>query len=119
MKEESFVKARREQTGTNEGGWKPGLGQLLGLFIAVLLLLGSVILGVTTSLGLIFAIPVAVLAVAIAFLVFKGGAAPRLIRAACPHCGATVRFPSHISETGCPSCGQQVVLRGGRLDRAA
>ena len=118
MKEEAYVKARRAETGTNEGGWKPGIGQLLGLVIALLLLIGSIILGITTSLGLLFAIPLGVLALAVAFLIFNGGATPRMIRSACPHCGATVRVPSHISEVGCPACGAQIELREGGLHRA-
>lgn len=118
MKEEDFVKARREQEGADDGGWKPGIGQLLGVVIALILIVGSIILGLTTGIGLVFAVPIAVVGIVIGFLFLKGGARPRMISAPCPYCGTTVVVPSHISEVGCESCGAQVEVRQGRLYRA-
>lgn len=113
MEEDRYVKERREATGTNEGGWSPGVGQLLGLALSVILLVASIVLGVTTGLGIVFAVPVGVVAVALAFLVLRGGSSPDARSVACPYCGARVRAASHIAEVGCPSCGKQVEV-GGR-----
>ena len=115
MEEEGFVKAKRAVEGESERGWKPGGGQMLGLALSLILIVASIILGVTTGVGLMFAVPLAVVAIGLAFLVLRGGAKPRMISAACPQCGAGVSVPSHISETSCPSCGARVELRGGRL----
>lgn len=108
MREEGFVKERRAQTGTNEGGWKPSMAGLLGLALSVVLLVGSIILGVTTGIGLLFAIPLAVLAIGIAVVVLRGRASPESRTLACPACGARVRAASHIAETACPSCGRRI-----------
>src|SRR3712207_2888682 len=111
MREERFVKEHRLQTGTNEGGWKPSTAGLLGLALSALLIVGAIILGVTTGIGLLFAVPVAVLGIGVALVVLRGRASPRMHATACPHCGARVEAASHLSEVGCPSCGRQVSLR--------
>ena len=117
MEEEKFVKDRRQVTGTNEGGWSPGMGQLLGLVLSLILLIASIVLGVTTGLGIIFAVPVGVVALAIAFLVLRGRSSPGTRGVACPHCGARVQVESHIAEVGCPSCGKQIEVGGAGASR--
>ncbi len=117
MEEEKFVKDRRDIRGTNEGGWKPGVGPLLGVVLSLLLLIASIVLGVTTGLGLIFAVPLGLIAIIVGFLFLRGRASPDMIAAACPNCGATVRAPSHISEVACPACGKQVDVRAVGLSR--
>ena len=119
MEEERYVKAKRAAEGEQERGWKPGGGQMLGLGLALILLVASIVLGLTTGVGLIFAVPLAVVAVGLGLMVLRGGARPRMISAACPKCGAGVSVPSHISETSCASCGARVELRGGRLQPGA
>jgi len=117
MEEEKFVKDRRRVTGTNEGGWSPGMGQLLGLVLSLILLIAAIVLGVTTGLGIIFAVPVGVVALAIAFLVLRGRSSPETKGVACPHCGARVPVASHIAEVGCPSCGKQIEVGGAGAAR--
>ncbi len=119
MKEEKFVKDRRAVTGTNEGGWSPGVGGLLGLALSVILLIASIVLGVTTGLGLVFAVPVSVVAVALAFLTLRGRPSPAARTVACPGCGARVRVASHIAEVACTSCGRQIEVGGARSEGGA
>lgn len=108
MREENFVKERRARTGTNEGGWKPSTAGLLGLALSGLLLVTSIVLGVTTGVGLLVAVPLAVLAIGIALVTLRGRASPAMRTLTCPSCGAGVEVASHIAEVSCPSCGTQV-----------
>lgn len=119
MEEEKFVKDRRRVTGTNEGGWSPGMGQLLGLVLSLILLVAAIVLGVTTGLGIIFAVPVGVVAVALAFLVLRGRSSPETKGVACPHCGTSVEVASHIAQVGCPKCGRQIEMDGAGAPRGA
>lgn len=117
MKEEGYVKAKRAAGGADAGGWKPGLGQLLALVVGALLIIAAIILGVTTGMGLIVAVPLVVVALVAALFVFRGGR-KRRAAAACPHCGAQVSVPSHISEFNCPTCGGRMETRESGLLRA-
>jgi ribosomal protein S27AE len=110
VKEEGYVKAKRAAGQTDAGGWKPGVGQLLALALGALLVIAAIILGVTTGVGLIVAVPLVVVALVVALFVFRGGRRRRAA-AACPHCGAQVSVPSHISEFDCPSCGGRMETR--------
>lgn len=118
MKEEAFVKAKRAEGRADEGGWRPGVGQLFGLALGVLLVVLAVILGVTTGIGLIFAVPLGIIGLILAMVVFRGGGRGRQLGAACPHCGATVTAPSHLSEFDCPHCGGRMETRDSGLLRA-
>ncbi|MDQ3805363.1 MAG: hypothetical protein M3416_16225 [Acidobacteriota bacterium] len=117
MKEEGYVKAKRAAGQAEAGGWKPGVGQLLALVLGALLVIAAIILGVTTGMGLILAVPLAIVALVVALFVFRGGRTRRAA-AACPHCGAQVTVPSHISEFDCPSCGGRMETRDSGLWRA-
>ena len=75
----------------------------------------AIILGVTTGLGLVFAVPIGIVGLALALLVFRGGGRPRRVATACPHCGAAVNAPSHISEFDCPNCGGRMETRASGL----
>ena len=114
MKEEGYVKAKRAEGRVDDSGWKPGVGQLLGLVLGALLVIAAIILGVTTSLPFILAVPVGLVGLVLAVLVFRG-AGPRRVTAPCPHCGATVNVPSHISEFDCPNCGRRMETRDSGL----
>jgi ribosomal protein S27AE len=110
MKEEGYVKAKRAEGRMNEGGWSPGIGQLLGLALGVILVIAAIILGVTTGLGIVFAVPIGVVGLVLAMLVFRGGRT-RQVAARCPNCGEAVTVPSHISEFDCPHCGGRMETR--------
>ena len=114
MKEEGYVKARRAEGRVDDGGWKPGVGQLLGLVLGAILVIAAIILGVTTGLPFILTVPLGLVGLVLAFMFFRGGRARRLT-ATCPHCGAAVDAPSHISEFDCPHCGRRMETRESGL----
>lgn len=118
MEEEKIVRNRKETEQTDDTGWKPGLGQLLGIVFILLLLLGAIIAGVSTGMGLVVAVPLVVVAIVAAFLVFRGGATPRSRNSRCPYCGALVTTATHIAEINCPSCNRRVEFRKGVILRA-
>jgi predicted RNA-binding Zn-ribbon protein involved in translation (DUF1610 family) len=115
MEEDRHVKAKREAGAHDDRGWQPGVGQLLGVVLCLVILLAAIILGVTTGMGLIFAIPLGIAALVVGLIMFRGGS--KRLTAPCPHCGAPVRFQSHIAELNCPSCHKRIEVRGGALSR--
>ncbi|HEX7956610.1 MAG TPA: hypothetical protein VF508_06695, partial [Pyrinomonadaceae bacterium] len=77
MEEDRFTKAKRAEGSAGDGGWSPGVGQIVGIALCAILLLAVIILGVTTGIGFVFAIPLVLLVVVVAVLLFRGGA-PRV-----------------------------------------
>jgi predicted RNA-binding Zn-ribbon protein involved in translation (DUF1610 family) len=110
MEEDRFARAKRAEGRQGEGGWRPGVGQLVGLVIGAVLLLAALVLGVTTGIGMLLLVMFAVALVVALLVVGRGG--KETAAGACPHCGAAFNFPSHMSEFNCPSCGKRVESRG-------
>lgn len=121
MEEDRHLRAKRAvevDAAADDAGWKPGVGQLLGLVLALLLIGAAILLGVTTGAGFIIILPVILVALIIAFITVRGSARARQVAGACPHCGARIRTPAHIAELDCESCGKRVELRGKEFVRA-
>ena len=106
MEEDRFVKQRRAAGAAQDAGWSPGMGQILGIVLCVILLLAVIILGVTTGIGLVFAVPLVLLVVVVGILLFRGHT-PRA-ETVCPNCNARVAAPAHIAEFNCPACGSRL-----------
>ena len=118
MEEDRFTRQKRDEGRADGAGWSPGMGQILGIVLCVILLLAVIILGVTTGIGFVFAIPLLLLVVVVGILLFRGGA-PRTATV-CPSCNGRVAVPSHIAEFDCPACGTRLeVGAGGDVRRAA
>ena len=107
MEEDRFTREKRAEAGAGGAGWSPGMGQILGLVLCVILLMAAIVLGVTTGIGLLFAIPLVLLVVVVAgVLLFRGKAARA--ETVCPNCNARVNAPEHIAEFNCPACGTRL-----------
>lgn len=112
MEEDRFVKEKRAAGGAAaDVGWSPGVGQIVGLVLCAILILAVIILGVTTGIGFVFAIPLVLLAVVVAVVLFRGK--PRRAETVCPNCNARVDVPTHIAEFDCPSCGGRLEVGAG------
>ena len=111
MEEDRFTREKRAEAGAGGAGWSPGLGQILGIVLCVILLLAVIILGLTTGIGFVFAVPLVLLVVVVGILLFRGGA-PRA-QTVCPNCNARVNAPSHIAEFNCPACGTRLEVGAG------
>lgn len=109
MEEDRFTRAKRAEGGQGEGGWRPGVGQLLGLVIGAILLLAALVLGVTTGVGMLVLVLLGMVVIVVLLTLVRGGR--KEAAGACPHCGAAFNFPSHLSEFNCPSCGKRVESR--------
>lgn len=107
MEEEDFVKAKRA-TGEGLGrGWSPGVGQLLVLALSLILLVGGIVAGLVG--GIIFTVPLVVLALMIPLITLRGGfGGSKAGRRSCPHCGARLDVAEHIVELDCPRCKRHV-----------
>lgn len=110
MQEERFTREARA-AGRIDAGWSPGLGQLLGIALCVLLMLAVIILGVTTGIGFVFAVPL-VLVVVVAGILLLRGSTPRA-ETVCPNCNARVQAPAHIAEFNCPACATRLEVGAG------
>jgi Flp pilus assembly protein TadB len=110
MEEDRFTRAKRAEETAGEGGWRPGVGQLVGLVIGAILLLAALILGVTTGIGMVVLVLLGLVVIVVLLALMRGGR--KEAAGACPHCGAAFNFPSHMSEFNCPSCGKRVESRG-------
>jgi hypothetical protein len=116
MEEDRFTRAKRAEGRADDGGWSPGVGQIVGVALCVILFLATIILGVTTGIGFVFAIPLVLLAVVVAIVLFRGK--PRSAETVCPNCNARVGVPAHIAEFNCPACGGRLeVGPGGAVGR--
>ncbi len=116
MEEDRLSKQKRAAGDAEDGGWSPGLGQILGVVLCVILLLAVIVLGVTTGIGFVFAVPLVLLIVVVAVLLFRGKT-PRA-ETVCPNCNARVDAPSHIAEYNCPACGTRLEIgEGGDVRR--
>ncbi|HEX8145963.1 MAG TPA: hypothetical protein VF591_02080 [Pyrinomonadaceae bacterium] len=116
MQEERFTREKRAAAGVGGAGWSPGMGQILGIVLCVILLLTAIVLGVTTGIGFVLAIPLVLLVVVVGILLFRGGT-PRAATV-CPNCNARVDAPEHIAEFNCPACGTRLeVGTGGDVRR--
>ncbi len=118
MEEDRFTKQKRAEGRADDVGWSPGVGQIVGVVLGALLMLAAIILGVTTGIGFVFAIPLVLLVLVVAFVLFRGK--PRRAATVCPNCNARVNTPSHIAEFDCPSCSTRLeVGAGGDVRRVA
>jgi predicted RNA-binding Zn-ribbon protein involved in translation (DUF1610 family) len=118
MEEDRFTREKRDAGGADDSGWSPGVGQIVGIVLAGLLLLATIILGVTTGIGFVFAIPLVLLVVVVLVILFRGKP-PRALTV-CPDCNARVNAPAHIAEFNCPSCGGRLEIgAGGDVRRLA
>jgi len=111
MEEDRFTRQKRAEGGDDDAGWSPGMGQIIGLVLCVLLVLAVIILGVTTGIGFVFAVPLVLLAVVVAVVLFRGK--PKSAATVCPECNTMVNAPSHIAEFNCPSCGSRLEVGAG------
>ena len=118
MEEDRFTKQKRAEGRADDAGWSPGMGQILGVVLCVILLLAVIILGVTTGIGFVFAIPLLLLVVVVAVLLFRGKTPS--VPTVCPNCNARVNVPEHIAEFNCPACGGRLeVGTGGAVGRVS
>jgi DNA-directed RNA polymerase subunit RPC12/RpoP len=117
MQEDRFVKAKRAEGRVAEGGWRPGLGPLVGVVLCLIALLAVIILGVTTGIGIVLAVPLGVVIVAAALVLLRW--TPGRAGVSCPNCGARVGVPEHITEFDCPACGTRLERVGGVVRRVA
>ena len=111
MEEDRFTKEKRAEAGAGGAGWSPGVGQILGLVLCVILLLAAIVLGVTTGIGFLFAVPLVLAVVVVVILLFRGKT--ERAETVCPNCNARVDVPEHIAEFNCPACGTRLEVGAG------
>ncbi len=111
MQEDRFTRQKRAEGRADSAGWSPGLGQILGIVLCVILLLAVIILGVTTGIGFVFAVPLVLLVIVVGILLLRGRT-PK-VETVCPNCNARVNAPSHIAEFNCPACGTRLEVGAG------
>ena len=115
MREDKYTKAARDEAPQTRSGWSPSLGQLLGLALSSIIIILVIVLGFTTGIGLIFAIPLVLFALIVPLLLFRGPFTPNKIQSLCPYCGSQIKIPDHIPELDCPGCNKHLEVRDRKL----
>src|SRR5579885_635911 len=109
--EDRFVNASRAGGRVDEGRWRLGFGLMVGLVLCLIELLAIIILGVTTGIGLVLAVPFVAVVIVAALILFRAGATA--VKTVCPVCNARFDEPKHLSEFDCPSCGSHLEAVNG------
>lgn len=115
MEEDKHIKEKRAKMTPDRSLWTPSIASFIGIFLALLFIALAIVLGVTTGIGLLFAVPLGLLALVIVLMMFRGKF--RNSAAVCPHCGERINFPSHMAEFNCPTCTGRIIIRDRKLVR--
>ena len=120
MKDEIFTKAKKSRI-RGPGG----VGCFLGAALSTVFILGGIGLGLmtvwgesTVNVGIIFIIPLILIALVIPFVMAGRYLSSNEIGGPCPYCGAPLKATDSIVELVCPSCGNEVLLKGMKFFRA-
>jgi len=120
MKDEIFTKAKRARV-RGPGG----IGCFLTAALSTILILGVFGLGLmamwgnsTVSIGIIFGIPLILIALVIPFIMAGRYLSSNEIDGPCPYCGAPLKTTDSIVTLVCPSCQNEVLIKGMKFFQA-
>lgn len=96
-------------------GFSFAIGIGLLLFIAGLVI--SLTLGESTSIGLIFGIPLLIAGIVLPLIMMRDLFVLNEVKGACPYCSAPIRTSDATLRLRCPSCQKEVAVRDKSLFR--
>jgi predicted RNA-binding Zn-ribbon protein involved in translation (DUF1610 family) len=107
------VGAKPRRTFDSAYGFSFSVAVGLVLFIAGLII--SLTVGGSTSIGLIFGIPLLVAGLVIPLVMMRDLFKTNEVKAPCPACGATLRTSDATLQLRCPSCENVINVRDGEF----
>ena len=96
-------------------GFSFAIGIGLLLFIAGLVI--SLTLGESTSIGLIFGIPLLIAGIVLPLIMMRDLFVLNEVKGACPYCSTPIRTSDATLRLRCPSCQKEVAVRDKSLMR--
>ena len=96
-------------------GFSFAIGIGLLLFIAGLVI--SLTLGESTSIGLIFGIPLLIAGIVLPLIMMRDLFVLNEVKGTCPYCSAPIRTSDATLRLRCPSCQKEVAVRDKSLIR--
>src|SRR5467141_3884125 len=106
-------RTRPKRTFDSAYGFSFSIAVGLALFIAGLVI--SLTLGESTSIGLVFGIPLLVAGLIIPVFMMRDLFKTNEIKAPCPNCGTTIRTSDATLQLRCPSCEKVINVREEKL----
>jgi len=94
-------------------GFSFAIGIGLILFIAGLVI--SLTLGESTSMGLIFGIPLLMAGIVLPLIMMRDLFSLNEVKGACPYCSTQIRTSDATLRLRCPSCQKEVAVRDKQL----
>lgn len=87
----------------------------IGLFLFIAGLVISLTLGASTSIGLIFGIPLLVAGLAVPLIMMRGQFTQNDILGNCPYCDTPIKTTDASIRLECPACHRLMIVRDMRL----
>ena len=113
MEEQGIERTKTKRTFDSAYGFSFSIAVGLALFIAGLVI--SLTLSESTSIGLMFGIPLLVAGLVIPVFMMRDLFKTNEIKAPCPNCGASIRTSDATLQLRCPSCEKVINVREEKL----
>ncbi len=113
MDSDTPTAVKRGRTFDSAFGFSFAIGIGLVLFIGGLVI--SLTVGETTSIGLIFGIPMLIAGIVLPLIMMRDLFTQNEIKGACPHCATPIRTSDATLRLRCPNCKREVAVRDAQL----
>lgn len=87
----------------------------IGLFLFIAGLVISLTLGASTSIGLIFGIPLLVAGLAVPLIMMRGQFTQNVVEGHCPYCETPIKTTDASIRLECPACHRLMIVRDMQL----
>ncbi len=87
----------------------------IGLFLFIAGLVISLTLGASTSIGLIFGIPLLLAGLAVPLIMMRGQFTQNAVEGPCPYCSTPIKTTDASIRLECPNCHRLMIVRDLRL----
>ena len=87
----------------------------IGLFLFIAGLVISLTLGASTSIGLIFGIPLLIAGLAVPLVMMRGKFAHTDVQGPCPYCNTPIKTTDASIRLECPACHRLMIVRDLQL----
>ena len=113
MESEKSQNLKRGRSFDSAYGFSFAIGIGLLLFIAGLVI--SLTLGESTSIGLIFGIPLLIAGIVLPLIMMRDLFVLNEVKDACPYCSTPIKTSDATLRLRCPSCQREVAVRDKKL----
>ncbi len=87
----------------------------IGLFLFIAGLVISLTLGASTTIGLVFGIPLLIAGLAVPLIMMRGQFAQNVVEGHCPYCETPIKTTDASIRVECPACNRLMIVRDMQL----